>query len=451
MTISRWRCPALLQREQTSLNRRVSSMSFSQDFRSVGNALRQWSPVVVDVPPGIRQVLLQRYMEMSMRNGRLSLFSFGILLFGLAYEAPLLPRLAAWGLLAAIFVVRVVRSKRMLRELDPSDPRSDRIYDVLLVIASSVWGFAPFLLQGWVSQLNLFGAVYSAFVAIALLGISYIAALPATLVLVGASVIPLATFMFLQGSLMLAVLAVGTLLCTCALLLRVNSGHSTLLQALASERQNAALVLELQSYRKALETENASLGDSLVAAARAADRDPLTGLFNRRHIVAFAQPLIELVRAGTEDVTLCMIDVDHFKEVNDRHGHPAGDEVLRAIGSLLGARLREGDCLARIGGEEFMVVLRNCDMQRAQRVAESLRHNVAASKVHTETGGVTITVSVGVAQWAVGETFDDVVERADRALYDAKRAGRDRVEIHRVDASRLKAAPADFQASGSLH
>jgi diguanylate cyclase (GGDEF)-like protein len=426
-------------------------MSLKQDLRSVGVSLRRLSPVVVDVSPSIRHVLLQRYMEMSMRNGRLSLLSFGILLFGLAYEAPLVPRLLAWAALAAIFAVRVVRSRRMLHELDPADPRSDRIYDVLLLIASSVWGCAPFFLKEWISPFNLFGTVYSAAVAMALLSISYTAALPASVVLVAAGVLPLITFMLLQGSFVLDVLALGTLLCTWSLLLRVNSAHSTLLQALAAERQNAALVQELLNYRRALETENATLGSSLMAAASAANRDPLTGLFNRRHITEFARPLAESVRSNVEEVTLCMIDVDHFKEVNDRYGHPVGDEVLRAVSALLGARLRDGDCLARIGGEEFMVVLRSCDVNRGRRVAEALRYNVGASSVRTEAGEVVVTVSVGVAQWASAEDFDDLVERADRALYDAKHGGRDRVEIDRVDARRLNTVPGDFQPSGSLH
>jgi diguanylate cyclase len=145
-----------------------------------------------------------------------------------------------------------------------------------------------------------------------------------------------------------------------------------------------------------------------------------------------------------------MIDVDHFKQVNDRYGHPVGDDVLRAVGALLGARLRDGDCLARIGGEEFMAVLRDCDVGRGRRVAESLRHNVAASHIRTGAGDVPITVSLGVAQWAAGESFDEVVERADRALYEAKNGGRDRVEIDRADAMRLTSG-FDFLPSGPLH
>ena len=426
-------------------------MPLKQDLQTVWVALRGLSPVVVHVPTAIRHVLLQRYMELSMQNGRLSLVSFGILLFGLAYEAPLLPRLGAWALLAAVFGVRWWRARRLARDLDPNDPRSDRLYDALLLAASSVWGVAPILLQAWVSPFNLFCTIYAAFVATALLAITYVAALPASLVLVGASVAPLAAFMMLQGSLTMAVLAVGTLICTLAMLMRVNSAHGTLLQALAAERQNAALVQELQTYRRTLETENATLDSSLRAAARAANRDPLTGLFNRRHITAFAEPLAALVREGKEDVTLCMVDVDHFKQVNDRHGHPVGDEVLRAVGALLGARLREGDCLARIGGEEFMIVLRQCGAGRGRRVAESVRHNVAASQIRTAAGEVPVPVSVGVAQWAADESFEALVERADRALYDAKHSGRDRVEIDGADARRVSTVPMDFLPSGPIH
>lgn len=426
-------------------------MSLSKDLRSLGSALRRGSPVVLDVPPAIRVLLLQRYMDMSMRNGRLSLFSFGLLLFGIAYEAPLAPRIVAWGVLAAVYWMRSRRTVRWRRTLDESDPRSDRAYDLLLLFASSVWGVAPFVLQPWVSPVNLYCVLYAGSFATALLAITYISALPAGIVLVASSTLPLMAFLALQGALVQGALAFGTLLCTIALLQRVASSHSTLLQALAAERQNAALVQELQTYREALESENATLDSSLRAAARAANRDPLTGLFNRRHIAGFAQALRETVLAGQERVTLCMIDVDHFKLVNDRHGHPVGDEVLKAVAALLEARLRDGDCLARIGGEEFLAVLRHCDLSRARRVAESVRHNVAASQIRTAAGEVPITVSLGLAQWAVNETFEQVLERADRALYDAKHSGRDRVEIDFADRSGLSTLPLDITPSGPLH
>ena len=98
-----------------------------------------------------------------------------------------------------------------------------------------------------------------------------------------------------------------------------------------------------------------------------------------------------------------------------------------------------------------MIVLRQCGASRGRRVAESVRHNVAASQIRTASGEVPITVSVGVAQWAADESFDGVTERADRALYDAKHSGRDRVEIDGSDARRVSTGPMDFLPSGSIH
>jgi diguanylate cyclase (GGDEF)-like protein len=404
-------------------------MPITADLFSVGRALRQGSPVVVDVPPAIRVILLRRYIELSMRNGRLSLASFGLLLFGIAYETPLAPRLGVWAALGAIYLVRVWRARLLVRRLDAGDARSDPLYDALALLASSAWGVAPFVLAGHVSELNLFGAVYAAFVASSLLAITYYSALPASVVLVACGVLPLVGFMALQGSLLMGVLALGTLVCAASMLQRVASGHTTLLQALAAERDNAALVKELEGYRRQLESENAALGHSLRDASQAANRDALTGLFNRRHITAFAQPLAERAHAGIEPVVLCMIDVDHFKAINDRHGHRVGDEVLRAVATRLGTRLREADCLARIGGEEFMAVLRDCDAERGASVAQALRQQIADQAVRCTAGELAVSVSVGVALWAAGESFDDVIERADRALYSAKRGGRNRIEL----------------------
>jgi diguanylate cyclase (GGDEF)-like protein len=441
--------PAARQRRTDRVD---DPMSMTQDISSLWRAWRERSPVVVDVPADTRRMLLQRYVEMSMRNGRLSIVCFGMLLFGLAYEAPLWPRLAAWGALGAILAVRVPLARRMLARNAGPEPRSDPWYDLLLLISSSFWGAAPCLLQGWISPMNLFAVMYAAFVAVALLAAAYVAAMPAGVVLVSFSVVPLVVLMGLQGSLLYGVLAVGTLACTLSLLQRVGNGHSALLQALAAERENAALVKELDGYRRQLESENAALGDSLRDASQAANRDPLTGLFNRRHLVAFAQPLAALVLEDREAVTLLIVDIDHFKRVNDRHGHPVGDQVLRAVAQLLGERLRDHDCLARYGGEEFIVVLRRCGVQRGLRVAESLRHNVASTEIDTDDGIVPVTVSIGVAQWGPGEQLVQVIQRADRTLYRAKQTGRDRVEVDADDAlKQLFVTVPDSTLPGALH
>lgn len=223
--------------------------------------------MLLSVPVDIRYRLLQRYVDMSLRNGRLGVLSFALMLFGVAYEAPLGPRLVALFTLWGILVVR-----------------------------------------GWLSRRLLYAVIYGAFIALAVLSVSYLSAYPASVMFVLVSVSPLVVFMFLHG---------------------------------------------------------------------------------RR-----------------EEVTVCMVDADRFKRVNDSHGHPVGDEVPRSVAGLLGTRLRDGDCLARYGGEEFLVILRRCNASRGKRVAEALRHNVAS--------------------------------------------GRDRVEVHIADQSRLLTQTPDSTVPGAL-
>ncbi len=420
-------------------------------FRSVRRALRAGSPVVVDVPDPVRQLLLRRYLEVSIRNGRLGVVTLALLLFGLAHEAPLLPRLLAGLALTGVLVLRVALAGRLMRRLDSPAARSTPLHDLLLVVGSTSWSFAPFALDGQISAANLSGVLYGALAVVAVLSVSYHSALPATVVLITASFVPLVLFMALQGTLLSGVLAAATAMCVATLLTRVFTGHRTLLRAFAAEQANAQLVRQLQGDGQRLQSENALLGSSLRDARHAASRDPLTGLFNRRHLDAYAAPLAEAVRARSEDVALCIVDIDHFKRINDAHGHGVGDEVLRAIANLLGTRLRDGDCLARIGGEEFIAVLRRCDIGRGHRVAEALRLIVSGVEIETEAGAVGATVSVGVAQWGADETFDAALRRADRALYQAKRAGRDRVGVDAADALRLTAATLDINRPGSLH
>ena len=419
--------------------------------RSVPNALRHASPIVLDVPADVRYLLLQRYLEMSARTSRLTVVSFAVFLFGFAYQAPLWPRVAVLIGLAAVMLLRAVLAKRVQQRMDPADPTSDRLHDALVVATALAWSAAPYLLQPYIAEPNLYGILYGALIPLTVTCIGYIAALPICILAVACGAVPLVVFMLWQQTVVLGVMGVATAMCILTLLARAASGHDTLLRALIAERRNALLVRELEGYRSALETENATLDSSLRDAAWAAVRDPLTGLFNRRHIQAFVRPLGELVRDGQEDVTLCMIDIDHFKQVNDAHGHPVGDEVLREVGALLGARLREGDCLARIGGEEFIAVLRNCDLNRARRVAESLRHNVAGARIATDAGEVPVTVSLGVAQWVADESFEAVSERADRALYDAKHGGRDRVEFHHREPAPGSATTPGRMPPGLLH
>ena len=153
--------------------------------------------------------------------------------------------------------------------------------------------------------------------------------------------------------------------------------------------------------------------------------DTLTGLANRRYILTQLAAHVSGARRHERPLSVAIIDIDHFKAVNDTHGHDAGDRVLVAVAAALGGHLRAEDQLGRLGGEEFLAVLPDTDAAAAERVTEKLRCEVANAVVEHDGLRLAVTVSIGVATWA-GESPEQLLRRADVALYAAKAAGRDR-------------------------
>ena len=158
-----------------------------------------------------------------------------------------------------------------------------------------------------------------------------------------------------------------------------------------------------------------------------AARDPLTGLLNRRALEAQAARLFAEAETTGQPLALLLLDLDHFKAVNDTHGHPAGDAVLKGIAEALAREIRHDDLACRWGGEEMLAVLRNCDLARAEERAVRLRAAIAATRF-TGAPGLRVTASIGVAAFPDhGAGLDELTARADMALYVAKRYGRNRV------------------------
>ena len=156
--------------------------------------------------------------------------------------------------------------------------------------------------------------------------------------------------------------------------------------------------------------------------------DYLTGLANRRALFEAAEQELQRSQALPRPTALVVIDADHFKAINDRHGHPGGDAVLQHLAAILTSTFREVDVVARIGGEEFAVLLPSTDLARAAVVAERLRAAVASQSATVDGGAVRYTVSAGVAASCDGSGgVDLLLKQADQALYAAKRAGRNRV------------------------
>jgi diguanylate cyclase (GGDEF)-like protein len=177
-----------------------------------------------------------------------------------------------------------------------------------------------------------------------------------------------------------------------------------------------------KSAIRKLEIANKTISDLAV-------RDALTGVYNRRHIwgeIGLAE-MRATENAGT--FCVCLVDLDRFKSINDTYGHGVGDEVLRKVAAAIGSELRHGECFARYGGEEFLLLLKDTALCGAGQTAERLRRRIEELRF-TEFPGLTgITISVGIAEFRLGEKFSETINRADRALYAAKTAGRNRVAL----------------------
>ena len=207
--------------------------------------------------------------------------------------------------------------------------------------------------------------------------------------------------------------------------------RSTRQTALPALHLDKALQLLQQSGRDLPERDDPGWLQAVVdALCDLSSRDALTGLANRRQFeVALAREIDRVARAG-EPALLLMIDIDHFKRVNDTRGHPAGDRVLQTIAACLLECVRPMDTLARIGGEEFAIILPNCAPAFGNAVAERIRHKVEQQPIVIDGGGATIavTISLGGAfapQW-VRSTAALWQARADEQLYRAKAEGRNR-------------------------
>ncbi len=196
---------------------------------------------------------------------------------------------------------------------------------------------------------------------------------------------------------------------------------------------------ELERSRQRAERRMVQMGEhvevlqaDLVEAKKKSATDSLTGLYNRAAFDQDFDRISRLVQLSNQPLSVVMVDIDHFKRVNDTYGHPAGDTVIRhTADELVRAYPRKSDYVARYGGEEFVVLLRDADLDDALKMTERLLDAVRSSPVDCDGTRVEVTCSAGVAQARRGESTKDVLARADATLYRAKRGGRDRVVVDR--------------------
>jgi two-component system cell cycle response regulator len=171
------------------------------------------------------------------------------------------------------------------------------------------------------------------------------------------------------------------------------------------------------------------LRQSLRRSLERAVKDPLTSMHNRRYLERHLGQLVAQNVERGRPVSLLILDVDHFKTVNDTYGHDVGDHVLREVASRITTSLRGIDLSCRFGGEEFVAAFSGVDSDRALQIAERLRQKISDQPfpVQTEQGPLSVTVSIGAATSHGGDTAESLLKRADQALYRAKKDGRNRV------------------------
>lgn len=190
------------------------------------------------------------------------------------------------------------------------------------------------------------------------------------------------------------------------------------------------LETEYHKTKRTLEIREIEVRAILAQAHELANTDVLTFLPNRRKIIASLQEeVIRSNRYGTA-LSISILDLDHFKNVNDTYGHTTGDEVLRSVAARLREQIRHPDTIGRYGGEEFLIVLPNSQIQAAAEQASRLCQQIRKTQIDANTNVISVTISIGVAQFRAGEeSWEGFLHRADEALYQAKKAGRDRWRV----------------------
>jgi diguanylate cyclase (GGDEF)-like protein len=186
--------------------------------------------------------------------------------------------------------------------------------------------------------------------------------------------------------------------------------------------------VEFSQLRQNLSQRHKDLKGALMRIQELAITDELTRLYNRRHLFALLAQQRALANRSQYRFVVCYLDLDHFKKVNDQYGHPFGDKVLVAFADLINASLREVDIGARIGGEEFVLILTNTDLNTAQSVCQRISEQWALQSFKG-VPSLSLTLSCGIAEFSVPETVEQLLERGDKLLYKAKNNGRNCIVV----------------------
>lgn len=277
-------------------------------------------------------------------------------------------------------------------------------YFSTLILIAMIWGFGTTIMLFQVSQLYqvviyffLMGMGGGFLVAHSVYRFHILTFMPLLL-------LPAIAFAFVEGDFVLRLL-----------------GLTTFLFMLAG--MNATQILTKMLHQNFLLTQE--LNEARLAAERMANIDALTGLHNRRAFMTFAEQQINLCERLNKPVTLLLMDVDNFKSINDTYGHEVGDKALVFLANIMRDNQRESDVTARLGGEEFVVLLANTDIQDSYHCAERLRKDISSRALQLEDTSLTLTASIGIASNIYN--VDRLIDCADKAMYRAKNQGKNQV------------------------
>lgn len=197
----------------------------------------------------------------------------------------------------------------------------------------------------------------------------------------------------------------------------------------------------ISGLRGKLRKKNLELKHAMARISELVNIDELTGVFNRRRLFEVLADEANRFSRTHGPFSVCILDIDFFKQVNDTFGHQAGDQILREVAQAVNKSLRQIDCFGRYGGEEFLMILPQTSLEGARVKAERVRTNIAALRFDGIEPEFAITVSIGVAQCREGENTEDTIARADQALYSAKQSGRNQTAIETLAPEETNAPP----------
>lgn len=194
-------------------------------------------------------------------------------------------------------------------------------------------------------------------------------------------------------------------------------------------------VTRIAALQIRLRKQSTNLNTALDKMHELATRDELTGLYNRRRVLELMREQITLANSGNYSFVICYLDLDHFKAVNDTYGHGVGDLVIKRFADVCTKTIRAVDYSGRLGGEEFVVVLTNTQMDEALASVERIRKNFETERYEETPADFGVTVSIGVAEFRKGEDLEDMLNRADNNLYTSKDTGRNKITYETLNSS----------------